>query len=148
MSFCHDLVPLLCPFDCSRLTCRVTQQVLSKRNSMVHCCSWDVPHKLQDKVLGKNCDILDSVLLIDTFLVLFRSFWGRYTGVDSSSGFVLKKGLPNSLPLPNSCQKPSQVSWQCPFSFALFFGNHMQVAPEDLFKHYVPIIFPKLIERI
>ena len=51
----------------------------------------------------------------------------------------MKKGLPNSLPLPNSCPKPSQVFWQCPFSFALFFGNHMQVAPEDLFKHYVPI---------
>ena len=41
-----------------------------------HCCSWDVPHKLRDKVLGKSCDILDSVLLIDTFFVLFRSCLG------------------------------------------------------------------------
>ena len=40
----------------------------------------------------------------------------------------MKKGLPNILPLPNSCQKPSQVFWQCPFSFALFFGKHIQVA--------------------
>ena len=42
-----------------------------------HCCSWDVPHKLRDKVLGKSRDIiLDSVLLIDTFFVLFRSCLG------------------------------------------------------------------------
>ena len=39
----------------------------------------------------------------------------------------MKKGLPNILPLPNSCQKPSQVFWQCPFSFALFFGKHKHV---------------------
>ena len=32
-------------------------------------------------ILGKSCDILDSVLLIDTFFVLFRSFRGRYTGL-------------------------------------------------------------------
>ena len=40
----------------------------------------------------------------------------------------MKKGLPNILPLPTSCQKPSQVFWQCPFSFALFFGKHKHVA--------------------
>ena len=40
----------------------------------------------------------------------------------------MKEGLPNSLRLPNSCQKPSQVFWQCPFSFALPFGQHMRVA--------------------
>ena len=40
----------------------------------------------------------------------------------------MKKGLPNSLPLPNSLQKPWQVFWQCQFSFALFFGKHIQVA--------------------
>ena len=27
-----------------------------------------------------------------------------------------------------NCQKPSQVFWQCPFSFALFFGKHKHVA--------------------
>ena len=34
------------------------------------------------KVLGKSCDrLIDSVLLIDTFFVLFRSFRGRFTGL-------------------------------------------------------------------
>ena len=28
--------------------------------------------------------VIDSILLFDTFFVLFRSFGGRYTGVDSS----------------------------------------------------------------
>ena len=41
-----------------------------------HCCSFDVPHKLRDEVLRKSRDILDSVLLIDTFFVLFRSCLG------------------------------------------------------------------------
>ena len=40
----------------------------------------------------------------------------------------MKKGLPNILPLPNSCQKPRLFFWQCPCFFALFFGKRMQVA--------------------
>ena len=40
----------------------------------------------------------------------------------------MKKGLPNILPLPNSCPKPWQDFWQCQCSFALRFGKHMQVA--------------------
>ena len=40
----------------------------------------------------------------------------------------MQKSRPNILPLPTSYQKPWQVFWQCPFSFALFFGKHMQVA--------------------
>ena len=40
----------------------------------------------------------------------------------------MKKGLPNSLPLPNSFPKLWQDFWQCPCSFALPFGKHMQVA--------------------
>ena len=40
----------------------------------------------------------------------------------------MKKGLPNSLPLPNSRPKPWQDFWQCPCFFALRFGKRMQVA--------------------
>ena len=61
---------------------------------------------------------------------------------------VSKKGLPNILPFPNSCQSLGFFLGQCQCSFALFFRKHIQVAPEDLFKHYVPSIFPKLIEGI
>ena len=41
-----------------------------------HSCSWDVPNKLQEKYWARV--ELDSVLLIDTFFVLFRS-----SGVDT-----------------------------------------------------------------
>ena len=85
--------------------------------------------KLQDKNHGQELWVRQC--FVDWHLLdCVQEFFGVDAQALSFLRVCLKRGLPNSLPLPLSCQKPWQeFLWRCcPCSFALPCGQHMQVA--------------------
>ena len=115
-------------FPPQHLTFWVIQQVLSKRNSM------DVI--VVNGMFLQSCRIkhiwarfvIDSILLIDTFFVLFRSFRGRYTGLIVPEDLFWKRVFQTAFLCQIVVQSLGKLFWECPCSFALRFGKHMQVA--------------------
>ena len=73
--------------------------------------------------------VIDSILLIDTVFVLFQSFRGRYTGLIVPQDLFWKRVFQTSFLCQIVVQSLGKIFfWQSPFSFALRFGKHMQVA--------------------
>ena len=129
MFFGHALVPLLCPFDCSRLNISPFEWYSKCWASATrcHCCSWDVPHKLQDKVLGKSWT---RQCFVDWhILCVVQEFWGRYTGLIVPEDLFWKRVFQTAFLCQIVVQSLGKIFfWQCPFSFALLFGKHKHVA--------------------
>ena len=131
MFFCHALVPLLCPFECSRLnTSPFEWYSKSKRNSIeVMVVNGMFLLSCRIKIVGKFCD--RQCFLIDTFFVLFRSFRGRYTGLIVPEGLFWKRVFQTSFLcqiVVKSLRKFFYWQCLCLCFFALFFGKHIQVA--------------------
>ena len=53
--------------------------------------------------------VQDSILLMNTFLILFGSFSGGYTGPIVPYGLCEERS--SKQPSPNGCQKPWQDCW-------------------------------------
>ena len=133
MFFCHALVPLLCPFDCSRLNISPFEWYSKCRASTTRSRSLllMVVHGMfllscRINILGKSWD---RQCFVDWhILCVVQEFRGRYTRLIVPEDLFWKRVFQTSFLCQIVFKSLGKIFWQCQCSFALRFGKHIQVA--------------------